>query len=467
MRDVVLADEHIARCTIEARAAAFGAGTVADVLRKLLAHGLRFGLAIAALEVRNHTLETMPALIAAAGIVDVGKGHRFRAAAEQHRVLRLVGELVPRHIDVEVVMPCQRLHELEVVRIATIPAAHGTGRQRQVGMHDDARRVEELAHAESVAGRAGAHRRVEREQARLEFRQRVIADRAAELRREQQRSSLFVVQRLHDRHAVAEFDRRFERFGEALLQVFARTEAIDHRFDRVLTAQRQLRHLVDLVQHAVDAHAHETLCAQLVEDLRVLALALANDGRQQHVALLGIERDGLVDHLADRLRFEREAVVGAARDADACEQQAQVVVDLGDRADGRSRVVRGRLLLDRDRRRQAFDMVDVRLLHHRQELPGVGGQGLDVAALALGVDRVERERRLARARQAGDDDQLVAGQVEVDVLQVVRPRATHADEFHRHLGKISGWGSAVERRTGERIGTGAPGQFGPSRLTRT
>ena len=42
-------------------------------------------------------------------------------------------------------------------------------------------------------------------------------------------------------------------------------------------------------------------------------------------------------------------------------------------------------------------MLDVRLLHHLEELARVGGQALDVAALAFGVDGVEGEARLARA----------------------------------------------------------------------
>ena len=86
------------------------------------------------------------------------------------------------------------------------------------------------------------------------------------------------------------------------------------------------------------------------------------------------------------------------RDADVREQQPQVVVDLGDGADGRPRVGGGRLLLDGDGGRQAVDQVDVRLLHLLEELAGVGRQRLDVAALPLGVDGVEGERRLARSR---------------------------------------------------------------------
>ncbi|MPN40471.1 hypothetical protein SDC9_188009 [bioreactor metagenome] len=76
----------------------------------------------------------------------------------------------------------------------------------------------------------------------------------------------------------------------------------------------------------------------------------------------------------------------------------------------------GCLLLDRDRRAQAFDQVDVGLFHQLQELPGVGRQRFDVAPLAFGVERVESQRGLAGTGQAGDHDQLIARQVEVDVL---------------------------------------------------
>jgi hypothetical protein len=163
----------------------------------------------------------------------------------------------------------------------------------------------------------------------------------------------------------------------------------------VLLAQRERRNDVEFMQRAVDARAHETLGAQLLENLKMFALALADHRRQQHVAVFRIQRERSVDHLADGLRFERDAMVRAARRADTREQQAQIVVHLGDRADRRTRIVRSRLLLDRDRRRQALDVVDVGFLHDRQELARVGRQRLDVAALAFGVDRVECERGFA------------------------------------------------------------------------
>ena len=105
-----------------------------------------------------------------------------------------------------------------------------------------------------------------------------------------------------------------------------------------------------------------------------------------------------VHHLLDGLGLDRPAALRAVRLADRGVEQPQVVVDLGHRADGRARVLRGRPLLDRDRRRQALDRVDVGLLHLLEELPRVGRERLDVAPLPLREDRVEGERRLARAR---------------------------------------------------------------------
>ena len=127
----------------------------------------------------------------------------------------------------------------------------------------------------------------------------------------------------------------------------------------------------------------------------------------------------LVDDLLGRLAADRAPAVGAVRVADPGVQHPQVVVDLGDRADGGARVPRRGLLVDGDGRREPFDEVDVGLLHLAQELPGVGRQRLHVPSLALGVDRVEGERGLPGAGQAREHDQLVARKVERDVLEVV------------------------------------------------
>ena len=77
-----------------------------------------------------------------------------------------------------------------------------------------------------------------------------------------------------------------------------------------------------------------------------------------------------------------------------------------------------------------LDEVDVGLVHLPEELPGVGRQRLDVPALALGEDRVEGEAGLARAGEPREHDQCVAGQVEVDVLEVVLSGAADDEPVH-------------------------------------
>ena len=192
----------------------------------------------------------------------------------------------------------------------------------------------------------------------------------------------------------------------------------------------QRNRLVELVQAAVDAGPNEALRTQALDGPRVLALAIVDDRGEQHEAFAARACHDRIDHLGDGLRFESHPVVRAARLADTGEEQPQVVVDLGNGSDRRARIVRRRLLLDGDCGRQPLDMLDVRLLHHREELARVGRERLDIAPLPLGVDGVEGERRLARTRKPRDHHQPVAGDVDVDAFQVVRPGAADANEVH-------------------------------------
>ena len=113
-------------------------------------------------------------------------------------------------------------------------------------------------------------------------------------------------------------------------------------------------------------------------------------------------------------------------------QHAQVIVNLGRGRDGRPRVRARAPLLDRDRGRQAFDEIDVRLFHLVEELPGVGGKALDVAPLSFGVEGIKGERGLAGAAQAGNHDQLFPRNLHVEVLQIVLARSTDLDSLRRH-----------------------------------
>ena len=150
---------------------------------------------------------------------------------------------------------------------------------------------------------------------------------------------------------------------------------------------------------------------------------------------------------------------------EAGEEEFEVIVDLGDCPDGRAcgfDIVR---LLDGDGRRDALDAVDARFVHAVEELPRVGREGFDVAALALGIDGVESEGRLARAARAGDDMEESAREIEIDAAEVVLARTADAEDVLVGRGTLAVghagewpadfWG--VRRRTGQDRGKRASG----------
>ena len=221
-------------------------------------------------------------------------------------------------------------------------------------------------------------------------------------------------------------------------RVVAHLHPVDHHVDVVFLGLLQLGQVGGLVGLAVDPKAHIALALHLGEQLGELALAVAHHRGQHHQAGVGRQGHHGVDHLAHALSLQRHMVVGAEGRAGAGIQQAQVVVDLGDGAHGGARVVAGGLLLDADGRAQALDHVHIGLVHQLQKLPRVGAQALHITPLAFCVQRIEGQARLARAAQAGDHHQLVARNVEVDVLQVVGARTADADGMGLDRGLAGG-----------------------------
>ncbi len=132
------------------------------------------------------------------------------------------------------------------------------------------------------------------------------------------------------------------------------------------------------------------------KELGELALFFARDGRQDHeLGFFGQSQNG-IHHLAHALRLQRQVVVRAVRATSAGIQQAQVVVNFSDRTDGGARVMASGFLLNRNSGRQAFDEVDIGLVHHVQELSRVGRQALHIPTLALGIQGVKRQTRFTR-----------------------------------------------------------------------
>ena len=103
------------------RAVALRAGPHRHVLLDALARVLGVGLEIAALEARDDALERRHVRAPAAHPVAVGDVHALALVAVQEQVLVLLRQVLPRHVEVDLVLLADRLCELLVVVGARAP----------------------------------------------------------------------------------------------------------------------------------------------------------------------------------------------------------------------------------------------------------------------------------------------------------------------------------------------------------
>ncbi len=134
--------------------------------------------------------------------------------------------------------------------------------------------------------------------------------------------------------------------GDAAHRVRTDHDAVDHDLDGMAELLVELDRIIERANLAVDADAAEALAPEVVEELGELALAVGHH-RREHERPPALPRlEDLVGDLVGGLARDLAAALGAVGDADAGEQKAQVVVDLGDGSHRGARVFARRLLVD-------------------------------------------------------------------------------------------------------------------------
>ena len=415
---------------LEPLAAAGLAGLLHHELLQRGAHGIAGGLAVAALHVLENALPLALVLTPSAGAV------RLEAEAarrpEQQRAPGRFRMGRPGSLDIEL----ERLgesgqHHLPQVTGRLAPRENHALEDGDAGVAQDELAVDLAPGADAVAVGTGSEGRVEGELPRLQLGERETAHRTGEALREHHAPFRSVMPYDLDQ-PVSGLERRLDRVVEPPAVGGTNHQPIHHHRDIVVLSPVQRGHRTEVVGCAVHADTDESALPHVLEQLAELALSPPHH-RGEHLdpSLRRPAEHGLGD-LRGALPRDRRAVVGAVRHPDPRPEETEVVVDLGDGADGGSGVLPRALLLDRDGRREPLDRVHIRLFHQAEELPRVGRQRFDVSPLPLGVDGVEGERRLPRAGQPGDHGQLVAGDGDGDVLEVVLASAPHQQIVLRH-----------------------------------
>ena len=165
-----------------------------------------------------------------------------------------------------------------------------------------------------------------------------------------------------------------------------------------------------------------------LRDLGVIAFFSPDEGGQDfHGAFFQLGADRVFDG-GEGLLFHGNLALGAIDRAELGVEEADEIPQLGDGGDGGFSAALRDALLDGDGGREALEAVDFRLLKLLGELAGVGGHGVEETALALGEKDVEGEGRFPGAGEAGDDDELVARDLDGDVFEVVVAGAAQSDQ---------------------------------------
>ena len=229
--------------------------------------------------------------------------------------------------------------------------------------------------------------------------------------------------------------RHLQRFGNGRFQSFFYTrfqhDAVDDGFNRVLLVPFELNGVGEVTHFAVDAGA-KALLVQVVQQVFELAFAAANDRRVNNDAFSRCKRKDALHDLLGGLPRNRFAAIRTVGHTDRRVEQAQVVIDFCNGADGGSRAAAGGLLFDGDCGAEPFNGIDIRALDLVKELAGVCRKSFDIAPLTFGVDGVKGKRRFTGSRKTGYHGKRIARNANVDVAQIVLARTAHGDMSDGH-----------------------------------
>ncbi len=233
--------------------------------------------------------------------------------------------------------------------------------------------------------------------------------------------------------AVAFQKRSFNRVCEALLAflvVFPEDKAIDEDCDSFFGLGLEL-FFIQIDDRALYSNAEEPALLERVElFLQRVPGVIVKRKRNMDLCAIRLQLEA-VHRRRNRVPLHQLSAHPAICLTDAPEQQPKVIIDFRRGSDCRARIACRGFLLDRDGRTDALDEIDIRLVHSFQELTGIGRQAFDVPALSFRIDGIECQARLAGAAHTRHDNELVPWELDVDILEVMDPRA--ADNDRRQL----------------------------------
>ena len=200
------------------------------------------------------------------------------------------------------------------------------------------------------------------------------------------------------------------RVAQSFLDFVVHDQTVNHRFNGVALFGGELEPDVgaQLDHLAIDPGAHKTLAGQPLNDIPELAFLIRDHRGKEHDFRLRRQRQNFINNVRCGLACNGFARNRAVWLPNVSKKQSQKIVNLGCCRNDRAGIACRAALFDGNGGGEALDKINLRLFHLIEELPRVSGERFDIAALAFGIKGVERQRRFARAAQAGNHHQFVS-----------------------------------------------------------
>ena len=372
LADIFTADKNCQCLRLQTAAMAGRAGSARHKLLQILTHSITEGFTVTTAQHVQNTVKGCVMLLDLTLQVFVQELKLALACTIPQKLLHLGRQLIPFGVVVIAIGSkncAQLLHKIGIKIVAE--AGNAPVCKALITVRHNQGLVKLHMHAKTGAVRAGTEGIIEGKQARFNRRQTDATVIAGKVLAEKLCFRCFA-QRCHLGKTVCQLQCRFHGIRQTLPDAFTHRQTVDDYGKAVLFVFLQADILIQCAHLAIDKHTHIACTPHIVEHTHMLTLAPPHQRRHHHKTASLRQLQHPVDNLLHALLLNELATLRAMRFTSACEKQTQIIVNFRYRTYGRTRIAARSLLVDGNRRAQAFDVVHIRLVHLSQKLAGVG-----------------------------------------------------------------------------------------------
>ncbi len=233
---------------------------------------------------------------------------------------------------------------------------------------------------------------------------------------------------LHLQQSPGKLQNIFNGICQPLLNSRFDNQPVYNNSDIMLQVFVQTDFLRKLILAPIDQNTDITGALCLLQNFFVSPLP-APDHRRKKLNPASLRHShNQIYHLVHRLTADHSSALRTVRNTHTGIQKPEIVIYFRHGTDRRPRITVCGLLINGNCGRKSLDALHIRFFHLTQKLPGVGREALHIPSLALRVNRVKGQRALPRSGKAGQHNQFISGNIQINMFQIIFSRAADTDK---------------------------------------